>query len=58
MVPAEGLVSLADEKDTLVQLFHAYAYDPARRLIYDLEIEPGYIWKPMQVLPAQDYLSR
>jgi hypothetical protein len=97
MAPAEGFVSIADEKETLVQLFHAYAYDPERRVIYDLEIERGewllhrlelqehfaayfmespfdaacstpashvytrecsYIWKPMQVLLAQDFVGR
>jgi hypothetical protein len=41
LVPAEGFVSVADERETLVQLFHAYAYDPQRELIYDLEIERG-----------------
>ncbi|MGO8951216.1 MAG: DUF2071 domain-containing protein [Ktedonobacterales bacterium] len=41
LAPTEGFTSLADEKETLVQLFHAYAYEPDRRLIYDLEIERG-----------------
>ncbi len=39
--PVEGFASVADEKATLVQLFHAYAFDPERELIYDLEIERG-----------------
>ena len=39
--PAEGFVDVADEQQTLVQLFHAYAYDPARRVGYDLEFERG-----------------
>ncbi len=41
MAPADGFASIADEKKTLVQLFHAYSYDPQRQLIYDLEIERG-----------------
>jgi uncharacterized protein YqjF (DUF2071 family) len=39
--PAEGFVNLQDEKQTLVQLFHAYASDPVHGVIYDLEIERG-----------------
>lgn len=39
--PAAGFSSVRDEKDTLVQLFHAYAHDPARAVVYDLEIERG-----------------
>lgn len=39
--PAEGFASVTDEKDTLVQLFHAYAYDADRQVVYDLEIERG-----------------
>lgn len=39
--PAAGFASVYDEKETLVQLFHAYAHDPARGVVYDLEIERG-----------------
>lgn len=39
--PAAGFASVSDEKATLVQLFHAYAHDPARGVVYDLEIERG-----------------
>lgn len=39
--PAPGFADLDDEKETLVQLFHAYAHDPQRQRIYDLEIERG-----------------
>jgi uncharacterized protein YqjF (DUF2071 family) len=39
--PADGFSSVRDEKETLVQLFHAYAHDPARNVVYDLEIERG-----------------
>jgi len=39
--PARGFSSVADEKGTLVQLFHAYAHDAERGLLYDLEIERG-----------------
>jgi uncharacterized protein YqjF (DUF2071 family) len=39
--PAPGFASVREEKDTLIQLFHAYAYDPRREVIYDLEIERG-----------------
>jgi len=39
--PAPGFATVTEEKATLVQLFHAYAYDPARALVYDLEIERG-----------------
>jgi uncharacterized protein YqjF (DUF2071 family) len=39
--PAEGFATVDAEKDTLVQLFHAFAYDPTRRCVYDLEIERG-----------------
>lgn len=95
--PAAGFASIADEKSTLVQLFHAYAYDPERQLVYDLEIERGewhlhrlglhehfsayfmeapfdatdawpvshvyihecsYIWKPMRVFAAEDFICR
>jgi uncharacterized protein YqjF (DUF2071 family) len=41
LAPALGFASVADEKGTLVQLFHAYAYDSEREMIYDLEIERG-----------------
>jgi uncharacterized protein YqjF (DUF2071 family) len=95
--PAAGFATVADEKNTLVQLFHAYAYNPEREHIYDLEIERGewqlrrldliehfaayfhekpfdtasakptshvyihdcaYIWKPMRVLDARDFVVR
>jgi len=39
--PAPGFANLADEKESLVQLFHAYAYDSKQQVIYDLEIERG-----------------
>jgi len=39
--PAPGFASVREEKDKLVQLFHAYAYDPLREVVYDLEIERG-----------------
>ena len=39
--PAPGFRDPAEEKQSLVQLFHAYAYDPAKGLIYDMEIERG-----------------
>jgi hypothetical protein len=97
LAPADGFASVADERATLVQLFHAYAYDPGRELIYDLEIERGewhlhrldlrehfaayfmeepfdatcawpvshvytrecsYVWKPMRVLSAQEFVCR
>ena len=35
--PAEGFASVADEKRALVELFHAYAHDPARGVVYDME---------------------
>ena len=39
---ADGFADLNDEKETLVQMFfHAFAHDPRRRIIYDLEIERG-----------------
>jgi uncharacterized protein YqjF (DUF2071 family) len=97
LAPADGFASVTDEKETLVQLFHAYAYDEPRGLIYDLEIERGewhlrrlalrehfaayfteapfdttcaapvshvyirecsYIWKPMQALAVDAFISR
>lgn len=39
--PVPGFASVGEEKSKLVQLFHAYAYDPSRRVVYDLEIERG-----------------
>ncbi len=39
LAPAPGFSSVSEEKTKLVQLFHAYAYDPVRSLVYDLEIE-------------------
>jgi uncharacterized protein YqjF (DUF2071 family) len=53
--PATGFASVADEKDTLVQLFHAFAYDEARGQVYDLEIERGE-WQ-MERLQLRDGFS-
>ncbi len=53
--PAPGFASMADEKTTLVELFHAYAYDEARGMVYDLEIERGD-WQ-LHRLTMQDYFS-
>lgn len=53
--PAPGFATVAEEKNTLVQLFHAYAYDPARAVVYDLEIERGE-WS-LQRLEMQDSFS-
>lgn len=39
--PAEPFADVAEEKRTLVELFHAFAHDGERRVIYDLEIERG-----------------
>jgi len=39
--PAPGFATVTEEKNTLVQLFHAYAYDPLHAVVYDLEIERG-----------------
>ncbi len=39
--PAPGFATVAEEKSRLVELFHAYAYDPAHEVVYDLEIERG-----------------
>jgi len=39
--PAPGFASVGEEKSKLVQLFHAYAYNPLRQVVYDLEIERG-----------------
>ncbi|GHO46001.1 DUF2071 domain-containing protein [Ktedonospora formicarum] len=39
--PAEDFATIEEEKNTLVQLFHAYAYDPEHAIVYDLEIERG-----------------
>ena len=38
---APGFLDVDDEKRTLVQLFHAYAYDAPRGCVYDLAIERG-----------------
>jgi hypothetical protein len=51
--PAEGFPDVAAEKQTLVQLFHAYAHDPARDLVYDLEIERGD-WRLRRLQPSTD----
>lgn len=39
--PHPGFESLEQERDVLVQLFHAYAYDQGEQVVYDLEIERG-----------------
>jgi uncharacterized protein YqjF (DUF2071 family) len=39
--PAEGFATVLEEKQLLVELFHAFAHDPARDVVYDLEIERG-----------------
>ncbi len=53
--PTEGFATVADEKNTLVQLFHAYAYDPLHAVVYDLEIERGE-WS-LQRLEMRDSFS-
>ena len=53
--PAAGFTSVADEKETLVQLFHAYAHDPRLGVVYDLEIERGE-WD-LRRLRMEDYFS-
>lgn len=52
---AVGFKDLDEEKKHLVELFHAYAYDPEKKLIYDLEIERGE-WH-LQRLEMQDIFS-
>lgn len=37
--PAKGFSSVAEEKEVLVELFHAFAQDDAKGVVYDLEIE-------------------
>jgi len=37
--PADGFASVEEEKQALVQLFHAYAFNPDRSVVYDMEIE-------------------
>ena len=40
--PAQaGFDTIRQEKDELVQLFHAYAYNQDKGVVYDLEIERG-----------------
>src|SRR5262249_14510216 len=53
--PAPGFATVADEKESLVQLFHAYAYDSQKQVIYDLEIERGQ-WE-LQRLDLLDCFS-
>jgi uncharacterized protein YqjF (DUF2071 family) len=53
--PIPGFTSVRAEKDQLVQLFHAYAYDPTHNTIYDLEIERGE-WH-LQRLQLLDHFS-
>jgi uncharacterized protein YqjF (DUF2071 family) len=53
--PAEGFATVTEEKNSLVQLFHAYAYDPIRAVVYDLEIERGE-WS-LQRLEMHDSFS-
>ena len=53
--PTPGFASVLEEKTKLVQLFHAYAYDPEHELLYDLEIERGE-WE-LQRLELLDQFS-
>ncbi len=53
--PCPGFASVADEQATLVQLFHAYAYDEIKGVVYDLEIERGD-WR-MRRLEMRDYFA-
>lgn len=53
--PVPGFADVGDEKRTLVQLFHAYAYNPDHDAIYDLEIERGE-WH-LQRLHLLDHFS-
>lgn len=53
--PAEGFANIADEKETLVQLFHAYAHDPDRGIVYNLQIERGE-WD-LRRLRLEDHFS-
>jgi hypothetical protein len=39
--PAEGFADVSEEKQLLVELFHAFAHDAERDVVYDLEIERG-----------------
>jgi hypothetical protein len=39
--PAECFQSVRDEKETLVELFHAFSHDAENDVVYDLEIERG-----------------
>lgn len=39
--PTPGFATVTEEKNTLVQIFHAYAYDSTGAVVYDLEIERG-----------------
>jgi uncharacterized protein YqjF (DUF2071 family) len=39
--PAEGFATVWQEKQLLVELFHAFAHDAARDVVHDLEIERG-----------------
>ncbi len=39
--PAPGFSTVLEEKETLVELFHAFAIDSPKEVLYDLEIERG-----------------
>jgi uncharacterized protein YqjF (DUF2071 family) len=39
--PHPSFESVKQERDLLVQLFHAYAYDEEKQVVYDMEIERG-----------------
>jgi uncharacterized protein YqjF (DUF2071 family) len=53
--PAPGFSTVREEKNILVHLFHAYAYDRTNAFIYDLEIERGE-WD-LQRLEMRDAFS-
>jgi uncharacterized protein YqjF (DUF2071 family) len=53
--PAPGFATVAEEKEELVELFHAFAHDPARDVVFDLEIERGY-WHLFR-LELRDHFS-
>ena len=52
--PADGFADVAAEKRDLVELFHAFAHDPDRGLIYDMEIERGD-WAIRRLDVADDF---
>jgi hypothetical protein len=53
--PTPGFSTVAEKKNKLAQLFHAYAYAPEHGLIYNLEIERGE-WH-LQRLELLDHFS-